>query len=189
MLTLLAWPAIVFAVLATSYTGFLFAQGLGARSLAGAARGDRPHRAVGRGGIRVAARSPRCSCAGAETAIRAVPRLDARGIAAAAPPDSALRERAVAEPDAAPRARGRTRFAAAPTRRSSGASPSPAAACCRSPRSSAPGRRPRGRHARAPRCWRWPAAPRGSTSGWRRDRAFRSVKAEGKWQKAEGRTA
>jgi Fe-S-cluster-containing dehydrogenase component/formate-dependent nitrite reductase membrane component NrfD len=29
VLTALAWPAIVFAVLATSYTGFLFAQGLG----------------------------------------------------------------------------------------------------------------------------------------------------------------
>jgi len=29
VLTLLAWPAIVFAILATSYTGFLFAQGLG----------------------------------------------------------------------------------------------------------------------------------------------------------------
>jgi formate-dependent nitrite reductase membrane component NrfD len=28
-LTLLAWPAIVFAILATAYTGFLFAQGLG----------------------------------------------------------------------------------------------------------------------------------------------------------------
>ena len=29
MLTALAWPAIVFAFLATAYTGFLFAQGLG----------------------------------------------------------------------------------------------------------------------------------------------------------------
>ena len=51
VLTVLAWPAIAFAILATAYTGFLFAQGLGAGPVAGTARGHRSDRAVGRGGI------------------------------------------------------------------------------------------------------------------------------------------
>ena len=128
--------------------------------------------------------SPRSLIGDARRAARPLLGWILAGSLLAARADPAVRERAVAEPDAASRARGADDPPRRATRRSSGASRSPAAACCRSRAIVAlGGTRARGRHRRRSRCWRSPAAPRGNTSGSRRGSRCLSVE----WPKADGK--
>ena len=140
-LTLLAWPAIVFAVLATAYTGFLFAQGLGRDLWQGPHAAVAPDRAVGRRRRGVAAaRGPRRSTP--TLAARQLARLDPCGLAGRARADPAVRERAARRARPGITSSPFRRSGAGITRRCSGASRSPAAESSRSPPS-----------------WRWAARP------------------------------
>ena len=105
-LSLLAIPASSSAVLATAYTGFLFAQGLGRDLWQG------PHAAIhliaqsgaaGAASLLIAALPIAGDVPGAGATVA---RLDARGVAADARAHPAVRERADAERDAASRAGG-----------------------------------------------------------------------------------